>query len=124
MNFSSLTIFTGCFDVLAEFWPHVAIILYRCYPTRHAFLAKIFLFSGISTFAGTIIETATVMWLFGSLWDRWTLPFKVVTPLLHVIFSMAQLWGAKNFYSMYQRQKRLMREKDMGKELENGQREE
>ncbi|KAH6616841.1 hypothetical protein C7974DRAFT_53365 [Boeremia exigua] len=97
----------GAFDIVAEFWPHVAIILYRVYPTRHDFLAKVFCFSCISTFAGTVIETITVMWLFGSLWDRWTLPFKIVTPLLHAIFSAAQLFGARNFRSMWLHQKRL-----------------
>lgn len=47
------------------------------------------------------------MWLWGSLWDRWTLPFRVVTPILHVIFSAAQLWGAKNFFKMWKEQKKL-----------------
>ncbi|KAF2012273.1 hypothetical protein BU24DRAFT_426129 [Aaosphaeria arxii CBS 175.79] len=100
----------GAFDLIAEFWPHVAIILYRVYPKDHHFLSRVFLFSFISTLSGTVIETIVVMWLFGSLWHRWTLPFKIVTPLLHVVFSAAQLWGAKNFRSMWLRQKSLLKE--------------
>jgi hypothetical protein len=104
---------TGVFDIVAEFWPHVAIILYRVYPTDHNYLCKVFRFACITTFAGTVIETITVMWLFGSLWHRWTLPFKVVTPVLHVVFSAAQLWGARNFRSMWLHQKKLLEEEDL-----------
>jgi len=49
------------------------------------------------------------MWLFGSLWDRWTIAFKLTTPLLHVLFMSCQMWGSWNFYKMYQRQTRLLR---------------
>lgn len=117
MSFSSRTFNrlsnnrTGVFDIIAEFWPHVAIILYRLRTDDHVFLLKIFRSACYCTFAGTIIETIVVMWLFGSLWDRWTLPFKVVTPILHVIFSAAQVWGSWNFYCMWQSQKKKLREK-------------
>jgi hypothetical protein len=115
---------SGAFDIIAEFWPHVAIILYRVYPTDHSFLCKVFLFSSITTFTGTIVETITVFWLFGSLWHRRTLPFKVVTPILHVVFSAAQLWGAKNFRSMWLHQKRLRNERkqDEARDRANGER--
>jgi hypothetical protein len=100
----------GAFDIVAEFWPHIAIIMYRLYPTDHHILCRIFLFSCITTFIGTVFETVIIMWLFGSLWHRWTLPFKIVTPILHVVFSAAQLWGAKNFHSMWLKQRRLLKE--------------
>jgi hypothetical protein len=45
------------------------------------------------------------MWLFGSLWHRWTLPFKIVTPLLHILFAAAQLWGSYVFWRLWQREK-------------------
>ncbi|USP74127.1 hypothetical protein yc1106_01401 [Curvularia clavata] len=102
----------GMFDVIAEFWPHVAIILYRMYPTDHDYLRKVFLSAGIITCSGTVIETIVVFWLWGSLWHRWTLPFKIVTPILHVIFSAAQLWGVWNFYKMWLRQKMLLQNKE------------
>jgi hypothetical protein len=114
----SLTDFAGMFDVLAEFWPHVAIILYRMHPTEHNYLRKVFLSAGIITCVGTIVETVAVMYLWGWAWDRWTLAFKVVTPILHVIFSAAQLWGAYNFYKMWKSQKKLMREDK--KDVEHG----
>lgn len=44
------------------------------------------------------------MWLFGSLWERWRLAFKVVTPILHVAFSAAQIHGSFVFWRMYRRQ--------------------
>lgn len=61
------------------------------------------------------IETAVVMWLFGGLWSRWTLPFKIVTPILHVVFSIAQLWGAIIFRRMWKNQKRLLAEEEQAK---------
>jgi hypothetical protein len=95
------------FDVLAEFWPHVAIILYRMYPTDHDYLRKIFFAAMVVTFGGTITETVVVMYFWGWSWDRWTMAFRVLTPILHVVFSAAQLWGAYNFYKMWQKEKRL-----------------
>ncbi|KAH7385862.1 hypothetical protein BKA66DRAFT_77351 [Pyrenochaeta sp. MPI-SDFR-AT-0127] len=107
----------GMFDVIAEFWPHVAIILYRMRPNDHNYLRKVFLFAGMVTFLGTITETIAVMYLWGWAWDRWTLAFRVVTPILHVVFSCAQLWGAYNFYKMWKRQKKLLREQKPDVEL-------
>jgi len=51
------------------------------------------------------------MWLFGSLWNRWELAFKVVTPFLHIVFSAAQIWGSINLRSMWLRQKKLLKER-------------
>lgn len=48
------------------------------------------------------------MWLFGSLWFEWELAFKVVTPMLHVLFAAAQMWGSWVFFKMYRRQCRLL----------------
>jgi hypothetical protein len=86
--------------VIAEFWPHLALILYRVYPARKHFLGQVFRLTSVSEVVGTTIETAIAMWLFGSLWQRWTLPFKVVTPCLHLLFSVAQLWGARVFWKI------------------------
>ncbi|RDW75203.1 hypothetical protein BP6252_06345 [Coleophoma cylindrospora] len=99
----------GAFDIVSEFLPHVCIILYRIYPTSHAFLRKLFRLACITTLTGTIAETILTMYLFGSLWDRWTIAFKVTTPMLHVLFASAQLWGTWNFWRMYQKQTRLLK---------------
>ncbi|KAF7917171.1 uncharacterized protein EAE98_010276 [Botrytis deweyae] len=109
----------GAFDILSEFLPHLTIILYRCNPTSHAFLRKIFRMAAITTFTGTIAETIVTMFLFGSLWNRWTLAFKISTPLLHVVFMAAQLWGTWNFVGLYRRQGILMREREK-RDVEEG----
>jgi hypothetical protein len=106
--------FLGAFDIIAELFPHFAIVLYRIYPTSHSFLAKVFRLACFSTLVGTICETIVTMYLFGSLWDRWTIAFKVVTPLLHIAFSAAQLHGTWIFFKMWRKEKRLLsREKDI-----------
>jgi hypothetical protein len=60
---------------------------------------------------GTFFETIVVFFFWGSSWHRWTLGFRVATPILHVVFSAAQLWGAYNFYKMWQHRKKLLRQK-------------
>jgi len=90
------------------------MILYRAFPDNHWLLERVMLSTSILELLGTTVETAIVMWLFGSLWSRWTLPFKVVTPMLHFLFSCAQLWGAYIFLQLYksQRQKRKTKERE------------
>lgn len=105
----------GAFDLISEFFPHVAIILYRVYPDRHHFLSRVFLLSCITTATGTLCETIVTMWLFGSLWDRWQIAFKVATPMLHIAFSAAQMHGSIVFWRMYKRQLRYIKE---GKEAD------
>lgn len=106
----------GAFDVVAELWPHIAMILYRLLPASndqsvkalkfHALMSRIFLSVAIMELAGTTLETTLVFWLFASLWDQWTLPFLVVTPILHVLFSCAQLWGAWVFWNLSKKEAR------------------
>ena len=59
----------GAFDFIAEFIPHVALILYRIYPTSHHFLVNTFKLACITTFIGTISETIVIMYMFGILWN-------------------------------------------------------
>ncbi|KID72152.1 uncharacterized protein G6M90_00g028030 [Metarhizium brunneum] len=91
---------TGTFDVLAELWPHIAMIIYRTHNSKHVLLSRLFYTTMALELVGTTVETVVVMWLFGSLWDKWSLSLKVVTPLLHFLFSAAQLWGAWIFYKL------------------------
>ncbi|KAF7585884.1 hypothetical protein BBP40_009935, partial [Aspergillus hancockii] len=100
----------GAFDIISEFFPHMAIILYRIFPNRHRFLKRLFLLSCITTAIGTTCETIVIMFLFGCLWDRWQVAFKVVTPLLHIAFSAAQIHGSVVFWKMYVRQRRFLDE--------------
>lgn len=100
----------GAFDIISEFLPHLAIMLYRVFPENHSFLSRLFQIAFVSTLFGTISETVVVMYLFGQLWDRWTSPFKIVTPVLHVAFSAAQLHGSHIFYKMWRKQERILRD--------------
>lgn len=98
----------GAFDCIAELWPHIAMILYRTNKTDHGLLYKVFSATMILEIAGTAIETAVTMWLFGSLWHRWSLSLKIVTPILHLLFSSAQLWGAYIFRNLAAEQRLKM----------------
>ncbi|KAJ6141323.1 hypothetical protein N7470_010219 [Penicillium chermesinum] len=103
----------GAFDTISELFPHVAIILYRVYPTRHSFLRRLFLWSCCITAIGTLCETIVTMSLFGLLWHQWQMAFKVTTPLLHIAFSAAQIHGSLVFWRLYRKQgEYLKREKE------------
>ncbi|KAF8212793.1 hypothetical protein K438DRAFT_1915725 [Mycena galopus ATCC 62051] len=100
----------GAFDIISEFLPHLAIILYRVHPDEHHFLAKLFRAAFLTTLLGTISETIVAMYLFGQLWPRWTTAFRVSTPILHIAFSVAQLHGTRIFYTMWKKQERILHE--------------
>jgi len=59
---------------------------------------------------GTIAETIMVFVLFGESWSRWELSFKIVTPILHVVFTAAQLHGSRILLSMWRKEKRKLAE--------------
>lgn len=76
---------TGAFDVVAEFWPHLATILYRLYPDRPCLMYRLFLGTMTAEIAGTTLETVLMLW--DSLWNQWTLSFRIASPILHALFS-------------------------------------
>lgn len=92
------------------------MIIYRLLPAPtdmsaramqiHGLMSRIFLSVAIMEITGTVLETTVVFWLFASLWDKWTLPFKVVTPILHLLFSCAQIWGAWVFWNLSKKEAR------------------
>ncbi|KAJ7587398.1 hypothetical protein C8J56DRAFT_1081601 [Mycena floridula] len=94
----------GVFDIISEFYPHVAIVLYRLYPNNHKFLRKVFRVACFSTLFGTLSETIMIFVLFGSLWQKWTIEFKILTPILHCVFTAAQLHGSRVFWKMYKKE--------------------
>ncbi|KAF3183523.1 hypothetical protein EYR41_005879 [Orbilia oligospora] len=104
----------GAFDVIVEFLPSLAIIRYRTALESHSHLYYLFKFTMIWTFIGTVLESVIAMYLFGILWDRWELSFKLATPILHVAFSAAQLHGSNIFRKMMLREKKRMREAGQG----------
>jgi hypothetical protein len=108
----------GLFDVVAEFWPHIALILYRVYPERHYFLAWVFRSTVICELLGTTVESVLVLWIFVTLWERWNLAFKVVTPSLHLLFTIAQLWGAWVFWIIAKKEARACQEEMMAQREE------
>ncbi|KAF9891875.1 hypothetical protein FE257_002837 [Aspergillus nanangensis] len=106
----------GAFDIICEFLPHVAIILYRVFPDRHHFLRRVFLISCVTTAMGTVCETIVAMLIFGFFWSRWELAFKIVTPILHSAFSATQIHGSVVFWKIYRRQQRLLQEGELPNE--------
>jgi hypothetical protein len=110
-----LCILWGAFDVIAELWPHISMILYRTHNDDPYFLSKVFTATSALELFGTTVETIIVMYLFGTSWSRWSLSLKIVTPILHTLFSVAQLWGVWVFWKLAQQQKE--RSKQSSKEI-------
>ena len=110
----------GAFDIVCELLPHFSIILYRVFPDSHKFLSRLFLIACVTTFAGTLFETAVVMYLFGSLWNQWITAFKVVTPLLHIAFAATQFHGTRVFYGLWRKQQAHLAQEPDEEYLEAG----
>jgi len=102
----------AAFDVLAELWLNVAFILYRIYPHNYNLMAYVFGSTCIISVMGTIAETVMIMTLFGQSWQKWDLSFKVVTPILHVLFTIAQLHAARILLAMWIKQKEALADED------------
>jgi hypothetical protein len=88
-------------------------------PENHALLTYIFFGTFNISVYGTIAETIMIFYLFGGSWSRWELSFKIVTPILHVLFTIAQLHAARILLSMWRREKRKLATSD-GEDLETG----
>jgi hypothetical protein len=102
----------AAFDVLSELWLNVAFILYRIYPKKHALLSYVFGSTMLLNISGTFAETVMIMTLFGQSWSKWELTFKVITPILHVLFTIAQLHCARVLFAMWIKQKKLLAAQD------------
>lgn len=82
------------------------MIVYRDPAVESATLLRFFSVAFWCSLIGTMAETATIFALYGSLYDKWTLTMKVLIPVLHCIFTAAQLWGEKCTWDLWQQQKR------------------
>lgn len=98
----------AAFDVLSELWLNVAFILYRIYPEKHALLAYVFGSTMLLNVSGTFAETVMIFTLFGQSWSKWELEFKIITPILHILFTIAQLHCARVLFAMWMKQKRAL----------------
>jgi hypothetical protein len=98
----------AAFDIVAELWINITFIIYRVFPENHHLLARVFLSTAIISSIGTLMETIIVMTLFGQAWDRWDLSFKVITPVLHILFTIAQIHAARILFVMWRKQKILI----------------
>lgn len=96
--------------MLAEFWPNVAIIIYRVKNDDHHLLKNVFLCTAVITIMGTLAETIMIFVFLGSVWHKLSLDFKIVTPILHCVFMVAQLHGSRILYSMYISQCRKLKD--------------
>jgi hypothetical protein len=100
----------AAFDALSELWLNLAFIIYRIYPDNHNVLVYAFGSTFVLNVSGTIAETIIIMTLFGQSWDRWELSFKIVTPILHTLFTIAQLHCARVLFALWMKEKRRLYE--------------
>lgn len=62
----------------------------------------------------TALETAVVLWIYAALFRRWRTELKIVTPIMHALFTVAQLWGARALRGLALRQKKLKEQEKSG----------
>jgi hypothetical protein len=98
----------GAFDVLAEMWPNFAMIIYRTHKDNHYLLKNVFLVTSLITLMGTTAETILTFVFLASIWTRIDMAFKILTPILYMVFVLAQLHGSKILYIMYKKECRKL----------------
>ncbi|KAF2643936.1 hypothetical protein P280DRAFT_466658 [Massarina eburnea CBS 473.64] len=98
----------GLFDIVSEAIPHFTFILYRLFPTRHAYLHRWLLTATVVMLVSTALETGIVVWIYVALFSRWRSELRFLTPFMYCIFAVAQLWGAWALWGLTQKQKRLV----------------
>jgi hypothetical protein len=99
---------SGAFDVIVEIFPHIAMILYRVFNQRHRFLRKIFLLCSATIFVGALCETILVIYFYASIFSELTRSYRLVIPLLHLLFTSAQFNGCHIFWRLYRKQQLLL----------------
>jgi hypothetical protein len=82
------------------------MIIYRDPDVAPKTLLRSFAVAFWCSLIGTVAETATILGLYGALWHRWTITMKVLIPILHCIFTAAQLWGEYCTWNLWQQEKR------------------
>lgn len=70
------------------------MVLYRLYPTRHAFLYHALRTAFVVSVLSTTVEIAVIGWFYGALFRRWSTLNKALTPMLFFAFVAAQIWSA------------------------------
>lgn len=93
--------------MVSEAIPHATLIIYRLYPKEHRRLLFWFRAAFVATIASTVLETIIILWIYIALFHRWHTALKVATPLLHVLFTAAQLWSAWCLWKLGNREKAL-----------------
>ncbi|KAJ8114428.1 hypothetical protein OPT61_g3696 [Boeremia exigua] len=117
-----LALFWGFYDLVVEVPPHVTMIIYRNPDVATSTQLRSFCVAFWCSLIGTAAETATIFGLYGALWHKWTLTMKIMIPILHCIFTAAQLWGEKCTWDLWQQEKRkaARRHEDGDKALGGG----
>lgn len=85
------------------------MIIYRDPDVAQKTLLRSFSVAFWCSLIGTVAETATIFGLYGALWSKWTITMKVLIPVLHCIFTAAQLWGEYCTWSLWQQEKRKVK---------------
>lgn len=100
------------------------MIIYRNPDVKSSTLLRSFCVAFWSSLIGTLAETATILGLYGALWHKWTITMKVLIPILHCIFTAAQLWGEKCTWDLWQQEKKKARRAQADRESVSSQGEE
>ena len=82
------------------------MIIYRDPDVATSTLLRSFCVAFWCSLIGTVAETATIFGLYGALFHKWTLTMKILIPILHCVFTAAQLWGEKCTWDLWQQEKR------------------
>jgi hypothetical protein len=98
---------TGAFDVVIELPLYTFMIIWRVKSYDRRLLSRLAYICCVWVILGATTETAITIWLLNCSWSRWSLPFRILLPLVFSLWISTQLYGAFRIYGMARTTARL-----------------
>ncbi|UPL00493.1 hypothetical protein LCI18_011427 [Fusarium solani-melongenae] len=100
----------GSFDVVVELPLYTFMIVWRVRNNNHRLLSRMSYACCVWVLLGATVETAVTIWLLQRSWDRWSLSFHIILPLVFSLWISTQLYGAGRIFGMARSKARLANE--------------
>lgn len=83
------------------------MIAWRVKANEHRLLSRMAYTCCIWVLLGATVETAVTIWLLNRSWQRWSLSFRVLLPLVFSLWISTQLYGASRILGMARSKARM-----------------
>ncbi|CAI6092748.1 unnamed protein product [Clonostachys chloroleuca] len=90
----------GMFDLISEIPVLVSMIVWRVKSRNHVLRSRLAYFCCAWVVAAATAEVSVTVFLLQKSWPLWSLAFRVVTPIIFILWITTQLYGASRLFMM------------------------